>query len=44
MKRFSAESIQEAISNASIYFGCPKEEIEYEIAVEPSRGQKYHQG
>ena len=38
MKRFSAESIQEAISNASIYFGCPKEEIEYEIAVEPSRG------
>ena len=38
MKRFSAQSVQEAISNAAIYFGCQKEEIEYEIAIEPSRG------
>lgn len=38
MKKFSAESVQEAISNAAIYFGCPKEDIEYEIAIEPSRG------
>ncbi|RDU68795.1 hypothetical protein CQA62_05240 [Helicobacter cholecystus] len=38
MKRFSAESVQEAISNAAIYFGCPKEDIEYEIAIESSKG------
>lgn len=38
MKRFSAPTIQEALKNASVYFGCPQEELEYEIALEPKSG------
>lgn len=38
MKRFSASTIQEALKNASVYFGCPQEELEYEIALEPKSG------
>lgn len=38
MKRFNAPTIQEALKNASVYFGCPQEGLEYEIALEPSNG------
>lgn len=38
MKRFTAPTIQEALKNASVYFGCPQEELEYEIALEPKSG------
>lgn len=38
MKRFAAPTIQEALKNASVYFGCPQEELEYEIALEPKNG------
>lgn len=38
MKRFSAGSIHKAISDAAVHFGCLEEEIEYEIAIEPSKG------
>lgn len=38
MKRFSATTIQEALKNASVYFGCSQEELEYEIALEPKSG------
>lgn len=38
MKRFTAPTIQEALKNASVYFGCPQEELEYEIALEPKNG------
>lgn len=38
MKRFNAPTIQEALKNAAVYFGCHQEELEYEIAIEPSNG------
>lgn len=38
MKRFTAPTIQEALKNASVYFGCHQEELEYEIALEPKSG------
>lgn len=38
MKRFNAPTIQEALKNASVYFACPQEALEYEIALEPKNG------